>query len=42
MGCVPHPGEILREEFLAGNDGAAPSQAIHMRATHVNDIVTSK
>jgi antitoxin HigA-1 len=36
-----HPGEILREEFLVplGMTAHALSQAIHVPATRVNDIV---
>jgi antitoxin HigA-1 len=36
-----HPGEILREEFLAplGMSAHALSQAIRVPATRVNDIV---
>jgi addiction module HigA family antidote len=39
-----HPGEILREEFLAplGMTAHALSQAIHVPATRVNDIVNGK
>src|SRR5437764_74496 len=39
-----HPGEILREEFLAPLEMSAHalSQAIHVPATRVNDIVNGK
>jgi addiction module HigA family antidote len=39
-----HPGEILREEFLVplGMTAHALSQAIHVPATRVNDIVNGK
>lgn len=39
-----HPGEILREEFLVplGMSAHALSQAIHVPATRVNDIVNGK
>src|SRR5437879_7878608 len=39
-----HPGEILREEFLMplGMSARALSQAIHVPATRVNDIVNGK
>ena len=39
-----HPGEILREEFLAPLQMSAPalSQAIRVPATRVNDIVNGK
>ena len=39
-----HPGEILREEFLLplGMSAYALSQAIHVPATRVNDIVNAK
>jgi addiction module HigA family antidote len=39
-----HPGEILREEFLAplGMTAHALSQAIRVPATRVNDIVNGK
>jgi addiction module HigA family antidote len=39
-----HPGEILREEFLVplGMSAHALSQAIHVTATRVNDIVNGK
>ena len=39
-----HPGEILREEFLAplGMTPHALSQAIRVPATRVNDIVNGK
>jgi addiction module HigA family antidote len=39
-----HPGEILRAEFLVplGMSGHALSQAIHVPATRVNDIVNGK
>ena len=39
-----HPGEILREEFLRPLDMSAHalSQAIHVPATRVNDIVNGK
>jgi antitoxin HigA-1 len=39
-----HPGEILREEFLAplGMSAHALSQAIRVPATRVNDIVNGK
>jgi addiction module HigA family antidote len=39
-----HPGEILRQEFLApqGMSAHALSLAIHVPATRVNDIVNGK
>jgi antitoxin HigA-1 len=39
-----HPGEVLREEFLAplAMTAHALSQAIHVPATRVNDIVNGK
>jgi addiction module HigA family antidote len=39
-----HPGEVLREEFLVplGMTAHALSQAIHVPATRVNDIVNGK
>ena len=39
-----HPGEILREEFLTPLQMSAHalSQAIHVPATRVNDIVNGK
>jgi addiction module HigA family antidote len=39
-----HPGEILREEFLAplGMTAHALSHAIHVTATRVNDIVNGR
>ena len=39
-----HPGEILREEFLVPLEMSAHalSQAIHVPATRVNDIVNGK
>jgi addiction module HigA family antidote len=39
-----HPGEILREEFLVPlrMSARALSQAIHVPATRVNDIVNGK
>jgi addiction module HigA family antidote len=39
-----HPGEILREEFLVplGITAHALSQAIHVSATRVNDIVNGR
>jgi addiction module HigA family antidote len=39
-----HRGEILREEFLVplGMTAHALSQAIHVPATRVNDIVNGK
>jgi antitoxin HigA-1 len=39
-----HPGEILREEFIVplGMTAHALSQAIHVPATRVNDIVNGK
>ena len=39
-----HPGEILREECLLplGMSAYALSQAIHVPATRVNDIVNAK
>ena len=40
----PHSGEIWREAFLVplGMSAHAPSQAIHVPATHVNAIVNGK
>jgi len=42
--CPIHPGEILREEFPVplGMTAHAFSQAIHVPATRVNDIVNGK
>ena len=39
-----HPGEILRKEFVVplGMTAHALSQAIHVPATWVNDIVNGK
>ena len=39
-----HPGEILRDEFLLplGMSAHALSQAIHVPATRVNNIVNGK
>lgn len=39
-----HPGEILREEFLAplGMTPHALSKALHMTPSHINDILNEK
>jgi addiction module HigA family antidote len=39
-----HPGEILREEFLAplGMTPHALSKALHLTLPHVNDIINEK
>ena len=39
-----HPGEILKEEFLAplGMSGNALSKALHVPATRINDILLER